>query len=92
MVTATLDVSPGVVIELPAVVAFSEDLGPTDVRVYMAVSWFLRAGLDRPTQEGIGDLAGVSMETARISLRRLVAAGLVTVDTAATPHLYAIAA
>ena len=81
-----------VALEVPYRVAFNPDLQPSDIRVFLAISWFARGGLDRPSQGGIGEQSGLSRETVAASLRRLVAAGAVTVDTTAAPHAYQIAA
>ena len=88
MTTTTDTVSMAV----PSTIAFHDGLEPVDLRIYLALAWFVRAGIDRPTQEAIGELAGVHRETVRPSLRRLVTAGAVTVDTTAAPHGYTIAA
>lgn len=77
-------------LELPVTVAFHPDLNPSDVRVYLALSWCHRAGMDRPSHFAIGDLAGITRNTVMNSIANLVDAGVLTVDRSAAPHAYQI--
>jgi DNA-binding IclR family transcriptional regulator len=80
------------VLEVPEAVAFSKDLAPSDVRVFLALKYFQSKNWPRPSQAAIAELAGVNRNTAATSLRHLVDAGVVTVDTSAAPHAYQIPA
>ena len=82
-----------VTLEIPTQgILFNPDLEAIDVRVWAAISWSVRAGLDRPSQSYIAELAQIHRNTLAGSLDRLAGAGKLSVDTSATPHLYQIPA
>jgi DNA-binding transcriptional ArsR family regulator len=76
---------------VPYDLAFSRDLRPSDVRIYLALSHFIRGGLERPTRGGLAELAGVSLETAKVSVVRLEDAGFIEIEREAQPHRYRLA-
>ena len=76
------------VLEVPTSILFNPDLKANDVRVYAAIAWFERAGLDSPTRSGISELAHIHRNHLAGPLARLAGAGKLSVDTSTTPHQY----
>jgi DNA-binding MarR family transcriptional regulator len=79
-------------IAVPSLLAFNPELTDGDLRIYMALTHFNRGGLERPTHNGIAELAGVSRSYIGPSLARLEEAGAITIDRSAAPHAIHLAA
>ena len=77
-------------LEIPTSILFGERFTAHDVRVYAAVLWFDRAGIDRPSQSAVAELAQIHRNSVVGSLTRLAGAGKLSVDTSAAPHQYQV--